>query len=373
MLTGVNHRQRARRQDRRTDHARVRTVDRPAVVLSQKSYPDVKSAHIVPRLYQRPFAVNDRVAVHVDHQQVCVLMSTRKAGTRPRYYRRRRPDGQTIDDVEVSLAYTEDKAAAPLAELIAGKPITPERKGAVAQLLAVQMMRGPAFFAHRDDVLRPLLDELEEDDFTPVGLAAVGGDVAEGRSRAVIHAFATTQRFMSMLTRAPKMATLLAHMRWQILRFEGALLAYSDQPVVVWPMDVQTTSPFPRPGFAPMAALEIRVPIAPDAAILMTWVDRDDETAVALRAAAAGELNAFTIAQADRQWMHGPGTEPPVPTGIFAPISRLVEPGYDPAAMVRSARRAHAHDFLRRVARRTHVPHIEVVVDVGAGVSHAAA
>src|SRR4051794_10612822 len=103
---------------------------------------------------------------------------------------------------------------------------------------------------------------------------------------------------------------------------------------------VVRSAPFGRQGLAPLSALEVRVPIAPDAAVLMTWVDRADETYVPLGPRAAAELNAMTAGQADRQWMHRPCSEPDVPTGLFAPISRLVEPAYDRAAALRSARRA---------------------------------
>lgn len=355
----MNRRQRARRESRRGDHTRARDVDRPALVLTRKSYPEVKSAHIVPRMYQRAFAVDDRVAVHIDGRPVCVLMSTRNAGTRPRYYRRMRPDGQHIDDVEASLSYVEDKAAEPLATLIAGDPMTHECKGAVAQLLAVQMMRGPAFFQQREELLRPVLEGLART------LASVDDDVEEARRRSIDQEFGATQRFMSMLTRAPKMATILGHMRWQILRFDGPMLAYSDHPVVLWPMDIRRAAPFGRQGLEPLSALEIRVPIAPDAAILMTWADRRDETHVPLGLHATGELNAFTVGQADRQWMHQPGSEPEVPTGSFAPISRLVEPTYDREAMLRSARHARAQGYVARVKNREHAQAVEVLLDVG--------
>ncbi len=324
----------------------------------------MKSAHIVPRMYQRAFAVDDMVAVHVDGKAECVLMPTRNAGTRSRYYRRRRPDGQAINDIEASLAFVEDKASAPLAQLIAGESMTVERKGTVAQLLGLQMLRGPAFFEQREELLRPLIEGLEANDLRPEGLALVGGDLELARSRILALYVDPTQRFMTMLTSSVKLATLFAHMRWQILRFDGCLLAYSDHPVVVWPMDVTRSAPFARQGLGPLTALEIRVPISPSAAILMTWVDRSDDTHVSLSAEAAAELNAFTVAQADRQWMHSPSSEPEAPKGVFEPISRLVEPLYDRAAMLRSARRARGLEFVERVKNRRHVHDVEVLIDV---------
>ncbi len=256
----MNRRQHRRRELRRRAHdAKRHFVDHPRLVLDRTSYPDVKSAHIVPRMYQRAFAVDAMVAVHVDGDSKCVVMPIRNAGTRSRYYRRWRPDGQPIDDIEASLACVEDKASVPLAELIAGGSMTVERKGAVAQLLGVQMLRGPAFFEQREDLLRPLVQGLEAKDLRAEGLAMVSGDLELARNRVLDLYFDPTRRFMTMLTMSVKLATLLAHMRWQILRFEGSRLAYSDHPVVLWPMDVTESVPFDRQGLGPLTALEIRV------------------------------------------------------------------------------------------------------------------
>ena len=368
----MNRRQRKRRAEQRAHHAKVGAIDRPRLILERDSFPEVKSAHIMPRMYQRAWAAGGQVAVHVDLAAACIPMSTRKAGTRSRYYQRTRPSGEKINDIEASLAYVEDKATAPLSDLIGGKPITVERKGGVAQLLGLQMLRGPAFFEQREELLAPMLEELRPTDFKPRAVAAAGGDVAAVRRQLTRAYLDPTQRFMTMLTTGVKMATVLSHMRWQILRFDEPLLAYSDHPMVLWPMDVERTAPFARQGLAPLGALEIRVPIAPDAAILMTWVDRSDETHAPLGPLAAGELNAFTVGQADRQWMHTLGSEPPVPTGVFAPASRLVEASYDRNAALRSARRATAARFIDRVKDRRHVDDVEVIVDLPALLTPAA-
>lgn len=342
----------------------TRIPDRPLVVLERHSFPDVKAAHIVPRVYQRAWAIDGQVAVHIDGNQHCVTMPIRRAGTRTRYYQRTRPSGEKIDDIEASLAYVEDKVTEPLADLIKAKPITFQRKGAVAQLLGVQMLRGPAFFEQREELLRPILDALQPDDFKREALTAAGGDLVVARRQLASTYLGSTWRFMTMLQRSMKMATLLAHMRWQIVRFPDAELVYSDHPVVVWPLDTTRSAPFERQGLAPLGALEIRVPISPWAAIVMTWSDRSDDGNVPLWSSTAVELNAFTVAQADRQWMHQPGAEPGVGTGTFAPISRLVDPSYNRAAAMASRRRASAEAFLRRTKSRRYVHDIEIIVDV---------
>jgi hypothetical protein len=316
-------------------------------------------------MFQRSFAIDDQVRVHVVGREVPVLVSTADAGTRSTYYRRVRPTGERIDDIEASLAEVEDKARAPLTELIRGEPLTAERKGALAQFLGVQLMRGPAFFEQREELIVTLLSELQAEDLTTQGLAAVGGDVERARQRATEAYHDPTQRFMTMLTRSVKVATIFGHMRWHVLRFDGPVLAYSDHPIVLWPMKLAASRPFERQGMGPLSAVEVRVPLAPDVAIVMNWVDRSDEIGVRIDPRAAGELNAFTVSQADRQWMHRPGTTPEVPQGEFRPLSRLLSPRYDVPGMLRSARRVRAQRFIERVQNRQHVGSVEVILDVG--------
>jgi hypothetical protein len=129
-------------------------------------------------------------------------------------------------------------------------------------------------------------------------------------------------------------------------------------------MNVERTRPFGQPILGPLTMLEIRVPIAPDAAILMNWIDRSDEASVPMKRRAAAELNAFTVAQADKEWMHRPGSEPEMADDIFSPLSRLVDPSYDRAAAERSARRAHADKFNERAKKRKWVNELEVLVDI---------
>lgn len=150
-------------------------------------------------MYQRAFAVRDQVIVHVRGREAPVVMSIDDAGTRSRFYRRVRPNGEKIDDIEASLAEVEAKSRAPLAELIGGAPVNIERKGALSQFFAVQLMRGPAFFEHRRELLVPMLNALEADDFEPAGLALVNNDVDAARARLIQGYLAPTRRFMTML------------------------------------------------------------------------------------------------------------------------------------------------------------------------------
>jgi Protein of unknown function (DUF4238) len=368
-IGGVNARQRKRRQSRRATHAAEnRPVDRPGVILALDSYTRVDDAHIVPRMFQRAWETEDRkVAVHEVGSNECTPRSTKKAGTRTAYYRRRRHNGDEIDDIEACLQVVEDKSTKPLRDLISGAAITPEYKAAVAQFLAVQTLRGPAFFKQRADLIEPLLRQLEPKDLKPGVLAAHGGDIERVRARVVQAHFDPTRRYFTMLTKAVKLASIYGLMRWQIITFDEDVLAYSDHPVVLWPgEDDQIAAPPRDQGFGPLAAREVRIPLAPDVALLMNWVDVSDRTGVRLKSEFAGELNAFTVAQADAEWMHKVGSEPTIATGPFEPLSRKTDSRYDGAAMLRSTRRATAAAFMRHQRHRTHVQDVQVVVEIPA-------
>src|SRR5688572_20442442 len=104
-------------------------------------------------------------------------MGTKRAGTRDAFYRRIRLNGDVIDDVEASLGVVEGKAAPFLRSVVDGGSIDLEMKGALAQFCGVQLMRGPAFFELREEVLLPMIDELEERNVRPKALRGTGGDL----------------------------------------------------------------------------------------------------------------------------------------------------------------------------------------------------
>jgi len=357
----MKRRQRREQLARRQAHGRG-SGSRPVNVMSRAQYEPVKKGHIVPQVYQRNFAVSDQVAVHIDGAPACVIMNIRDAGTRPRFYRRTRPDGTEIDDIEASLSYIEDAIRPVFDELIAGAPLDQAKKGVLAQFLGVQMVRGPAFFDERTNLLTPLLSGLSEQDLTPRALREAGGNVDVARRRVTDAYLHSTQQLTTMLTTATKMASVIGSMRWQLLQFDGPVLAFSDHPVVVWPWDAWTILvPFAAPQLGPLGSFEVRAPLAPDLAVLMTWVDEPDRAGrVRAREEAAEEINAFVVAQADRQWMHRIGAKPPIGQGPFKPLARIFETGYSRRTVEHSARRQFASRYLLRVRGKKFVSEIEM-------------
>lgn len=76
--------------------------------------------------------------------------------------------------------------------------------------------------------------------------------------------------------------------------------------------------------------LEIRFPVSPGAAILMTWRERpDDHEPLDGKTHHAENLNAFTIAQAVKQWFYKLGARRPRQrSGNWLPLAPELLPGY---------------------------------------------
>jgi hypothetical protein len=332
--------------------------------MSRASYSTVKQGHIVPATYQRNFAIDEMVAVHVPGRADCVTLNVANAGTRRQFYRRTRRDGSQMDDIEAMLSSLEDVAGPVLKDIVAGTPLTLEHKGVLAQFFGMQMLRGPAFFSAQHLNIEQFVPKaLTTAHVTPLLLEQTGGDLVLARQRVVEMYRQPTQMLMTMTTVSAKVSVVLGSMRWQLLRFDEPLLAYSDQPVVVWPMSVKGYKVAPsEPTFGPLEALELRVPLSPHLVLLMTWADEPDPP----DPAAADEIhaaatNALVIAQADKQWMHRVGGEPPVAAGVIRPLSSAFEDRYSADTAKSSRRRAATAAILHKVRKKRFINDIEVV------------
>lgn len=167
-----------------------------------------------------------------------------------------------------------------------------------------------------------------------------------------------------MIRGAQKLSPILGCMRWRLLRFSGPALAYSDQPVALWPIGVDLIDKRPAaPKLGALNAPEIRVPIAPDLLLLMTW---DDPVPIRASPAIAAETNALVVAQADKQWMHRPGTEPSIAKWLLKPISRALDPAYDHPVAVRSMRHRTAQKFADQMMDKPYIKHVKVITEIRA-------
>ncbi len=150
-------------------------------------------------------------------------------------------------------------------------------------------------------------------------------------------------RLQRMLVMGMTLTSVLVSTHWTLVEFGSPVLATSDHPVVIWPgVAARTPQAAPLLGAGVLECIEYRLPLSPTRGVLMTWADKpDDEDArVAGRRQHAMNFNAFTMANADRQWFFLPGTSAPRAAGKVQPLSLELVRGYTPEGAARSERRA---------------------------------
>jgi hypothetical protein len=358
----VNSRQEKRRQKRRADHAaRSGTADQPTVTMSRKSYPVVEDGHIVPKTYQQAWVVDGRVKVHeVGSDKRCRFRPVAKVAVREAPYRRVRPNGEEIDDVEASLNIIEGKATEPLRTLNEGGTLTNERKSILAQFLGIQIVRTSVFQTDRTAIVE-FIRQIPADAMKPELLAEAGESVDRARDLLAEKYTSSTEAVMAMLQYGAKLGGILGLMRWQLIHFAQPRLVYSDHPIVLWPLGLPESQPFPRQKSGPLQTFEIRVPLGPSVGLLMNWIDHHDDARMEGTPTVAAEFNAFTVAQAETEWAHRPGRERLIPWRSFEPLSRLIEPNYRREAVVASLRFRHATKFVAEASGRKFVNRLPVL------------
>jgi hypothetical protein len=103
-------------------------------------------------------------------------------------------------------------------------------------------------------------------------------------------------------------------------------------------------------------ALEVRFPLTPTAALLMTWLDDHDAATPRLRGVRqhTASVNAFTVANAEREWFHLPETNPPIASGgRLLPLSPELIRGYGADQVEPSHRRAEVAGWLESTKGQT--------------------
>lgn len=304
----------------------------------------VDHSHIIPAGYLRQFALHDgqvRIVLARTGRDIPARTTVKNAGVRGGgHYKRERPDGSRSDDVEtVSLQAIENDAIPMLRELRQRWPLSGEEKLVLAQFVGMQLVRGPRWFAWHDEftvenigeyrasgAFQPRADEdATEEEIYQTNLGFFRG---------------STQTLMSMLRLGAKVGCAVGSMCWTLVEFPRPVLATSDHPIVVWPMDdggrqPQATVPA-KVGVRNF--LEVRLPVSPTQALLMTWRDRpDDPSPMPGKPHHARNLNAFTVAEAEEQWFFLPGGDRPrVGSGLLLPLSAELVPGYSTSVALSS-------------------------------------
>lgn len=305
----------------------------PPVPNEPDQFTKVDNAHIIPRFWLRRFAdENDLIGVVRPKGERVYETNTRRAGVRDRFYSRTRPKtGERIDDIEWSMSQLEGPSAQGISQIEANWPLDLGQKATLAQLFGLQLVRGPDYrFYHErlatDEITRFVLDGARieraatEEEVDAEGLVPVATGVADD-----------TERLLRMNLLSAKVSASLGSMTWTLLRRDTDDLALSDQPVAIWPIGIESQLRRAEKLWVAglLNLLEVRVPVSPRLAVLMTWADRrDDAEPVDINAQQAININSFTITGADHEWFRLPGTDPRVNQGPWFPLSRQLVEGY---------------------------------------------
>ena len=265
------------------------------------------------------------------------------------FYVRTRPNGEEIHDNEWSMSHSERAVTPILREIELRWPLSERDKATLAEFAALQLLRSPRFRTWHEEFIDQTVDEMRTED----GLRALSEEVASlvavhHVDRVGAHLKQDTQRHIRMLSLLSKVGSIFGSMHWTLVKFDRPVVATSDHPVHVWPMERSTSRPLPgRMGAGVLQALEVRFPITSALAIVMSWLPEPDALSPVRGARHhAKNLNAFTVSEAEKAWFFLPGTSPPVGTGTFLPISADLLSNYDVAAALESPVRVE-------VSRRT--------------------
>jgi hypothetical protein len=130
--------------------------------LDDMKYPSVKNAHIVPATYLRNFAVDGKIGVHLVREDLDLVQRVEAVGTRSYFYRRKRPDGTYIDDIEWSLGQLEGIATPVLRDFEERWPLDDVDKQKLAELFAFQLLRGTRYKAEYEAMTQRFIDDYKE-------------------------------------------------------------------------------------------------------------------------------------------------------------------------------------------------------------------
>jgi hypothetical protein len=306
-------------------------------------YKVVRRSHVVSRGYLRAFAVDEIIAMHLVADSAVREVPINRAGVIKDFYRRHRPDGTPIHDIEWSLEHI-DKVVPPLLRQISGRwPLSLEEKAMLAEFVATQVLRGPRW--------RNWHAAFTADYFTGVrasgefeGKQPEGTTIEEALNETERQLSSDTATLAKMLELSRKGTQIIGSMHWTLLQFERSWLATSDHPIVLWPLDIASRQPKKSNDFLKgglLNTLEARFPISPRHALLMTWLDLPDGEAQTVNCTKeiAANLNAFTVAEAEHQWFHVPRIAAPRASGQLLPVAPALLRSYSAKVARESVRR----------------------------------
>jgi hypothetical protein len=279
------------------------------------------------------FARNGLLACHFTDGSVKPL-SPNNVAVRTDFYVIK--DGAGARDASWEIAMSRlETTAIPVLRRIPDWPLSPQDRTTITEYLALLALRSPAFRAWHIEQSSALVhadrragkySELTEEEWAYAEQYFTG---QEFRTR-------TMARMLS------RVSSILGSMHWALLRFSSPRVCISDQPLVcvplIQPEEARKIQVLPAGGFANV--MEVRAPVDPRHALLLSWHDDEDETkAITGDREMLRDLNFSIVEQAEKHWCHQPGVTPPHAARWSLPLSMRVIAGYAAPVVEGSTRR----------------------------------
>lgn len=301
--------------------------------------------HIVTRAHIDLFARSGLVACHLRNGSVQNLPPSEVA-VRKDFYVIKDGLGTRDTSLEEAMGPAEGAAVEVLRTVPTTWPLSQERRFTVVEYLALQCLRTPAFKAWHVSKSHELLSGVAADQRW--------GDLSDEEREATAE-FLTSDRYRheTMMRLLSRVCTLVGSMHWSLLRSSAPRICISDHPVVCVPLVVGRFRPFqavPDEGFANV--IEMRFPVDPHHALLLTWRDvpEEEQGPISLPRDLLRDLNASVVGQAENQWFHRPGATPPHSSRVQEPISTRLFTDYGARTAESSGRRASALESVQEMA-----------------------
>jgi hypothetical protein len=253
--------------------------------------------------------------------------------------------------VEGKFGKAEDAALRVISKIDARWPLTAEDRTHVSLLLAIHMVRSPAF----GGAMRQIGAKANRE---AVAEGAATYDLSEKQSRELEVEFGKERYHVEALIRQlPRITSFLNSMHWTLVDFEADWLITSDQPLVLRPY---LPAPHTPASAVPMklglaATLEGWFALNPRTLLLLSWHGGAD-TRVGGAHRHACSVNCALRAQALQEWFSRPGSRPPFlsPPILQPAISRIsfeLAPGYSVALAAESERRQRAEQIVMQMVQ----------------------
>lgn len=253
-------------------------------------------------------------------------------------------------EVEEAFSKCENPVLRMLRYLPQRWPLGNEDRAALAQFLAIHVIRTPAYGAFvrragdraREKAIR---DAVAQHGLTEDEVAAAAEMLKDQR-----------RHVRTLLGQIGRIGSMFSNMQWSLVQFDQDHLITSDQPIVMLPLEPAAVSPassVPDSGLSNI--IEARFTLDPRQALLMTWADTPDtaEPFIGTRSQACS-INCAVRAQSLEEWFCRPQARPPfLSPPILAPstyaISTELLSGYTIQTATQSRRRSAADRLMSTI------------------------